>query len=70
MRTGPHVGHTSATFDNWNRPLLLGDSALDVVLRIRAHVLLHHHHVLDQHLAFVGKHAQHASFFSRIPARS
>src|SRR6202040_607676 len=51
-----------------DRPFLLRDSALDVALRIRPHVLLHRHHVLDQHLAFVGKHAQHAPFFSRIPA--
>src|ERR1700687_4180481 len=50
-----------------NRPLLLGNSTLDVALRIRTHVLLHRHHVLHQHLALVGKHAQHAPFFSRIP---
>src|SRR5258708_34342948 len=30
-------------------------------------MLLHRHHVLHQHLALVGKHAQHAPFFSRIP---
>src|SRR5580692_10953660 len=51
-----------------NRPLLLGDTAFDVLLRIRAYVLLHHHHVLDQHIALVRKHAQYAPFFTRIPA--
>src|ERR1700674_4900994 len=50
-----------------NRPLLLGNSTLDVALRIRTHVLLHRHHMLHQHLALVGKYAQYASFFSRIP---
>src|SRR5208282_2438561 len=52
-----------------DRPLLLGDSAFNVALRIRTHVFLHRHHVLHQHLAFVGKHAQHAPFLSRILAR-
>src|ERR1700674_784260 len=58
-----HQGHVRQP----NRPLLLGNSTLDVALRIRPHVLLHRHHVLHQHLALVGKHAQHAPFFSRIP---
>src|ERR1700730_2352505 len=58
-----HQGHVRQS----NRPLLLGNSTLDVALRIRPHVLLHRHHVLHQHLALVGKHAQHAPFFSRIP---
>src|ERR1700687_3175590 len=60
-----HQGHVRQL----NRPLLLGNSTLDVALRIRPHVLLHGHHVLHQHLALVGKHAQHAPFFSRIPPR-
>src|SRR5579863_6110207 len=46
--------------------LLLGDSALDVALRVGAHVLFHHHHVLDQNLAVVGKHAQHAPFLALV----
>src|SRR5260370_41944991 len=58
-----HQGHVRQS----NRPLLLGNSTLDVALRIRPHVLLHRHHVLHQPLALVGKHAQHAPFFSRIP---
>src|ERR1700675_5113498 len=60
-----HQGHVRQP----NRPLLLGNSTLDVALRIRTHVLLHCHHVLHQHLALVGKHAQHAPFFSRITPR-
>src|ERR1700694_6184423 len=60
-----HQGHVRQP----NRPLLLGNSTLDVALRIRPHVLLHPHTVLHQHLALVGKHAQHAPFFSRIPSR-
>src|ERR1019366_5489871 len=58
-----HQGHVRQR----NRPLLLGNSTLDVALRIRPHVLLHRHHVLHQHLALVGQHPQHAPFFSRIP---
>ena len=54
MRTGPQVGQTSATFESGIGPLLLGDSALDVALRVRAHVFLHHHHVLHQHLPSSG----------------
>src|ERR1035437_8791034 len=50
-----------------NRPFLLGNSTFNVALRIRPHVFLHRHHVLHQHLALVGKHPQHAPFFSRIP---
>src|SRR5258706_16292732 len=54
---------------NRNPALLLGDAALNVALRVRAHVLFHHHHVLDQKLGIVGKHAQHASFLTLIPPR-
>ena len=42
---------------------LLGDAALDVALRIGAHVLLYHLDVLHQQLAFVGEDAQHAAEF-------
>src|SRR4051812_43849619 len=52
-----------------NPPLLLGDAALDVPLRIRPHVLFYGHNVLDQNLEVVRKHAQHAPFLARITAR-
>ncbi len=45
---------------------LFGNAALDVALRIRTHVLLHHHHVLYQQLVIVGKHAQHAPFLALV----
>src|SRR5581483_3790037 len=51
-----------------NAALLLGNSALNVTLRIRTHVLLHHHDVLDQHLALGRKHAEHASFLALVAA--
>src|SRR5262249_10532402 len=34
--------------------------------RIRTHVLLHHHHVLHQHLAAAGKHTQYAALFALV----
>src|SRR5271157_1838218 len=49
-----------------NRTFLLGDAALDVALRIGAHVLFHHHHVLHQHLALVGHNAQYAALFALV----
>ena len=39
---------------------------LMLLLRIGAHVLLHHHHVLHQHLALVGHDAQHAAFLALV----
>src|SRR5271165_2342995 len=54
---------------NRNPALLLRDPALDVALRVRTHVLLHHHHVLHQQLAVIGKHAQHAPFLALVPPR-
>src|SRR5271157_2670712 len=45
---------------------LLGNAALDVLLRIGAHVLLHHHDVFHQYLALGGAHAQHATFLALV----
>src|SRR5450631_1347757 len=58
-----HQGHVRQL--NW--PLLLRNSTFNVALRIRSHVFFHRHHVLHQHLALIGQHAQHTPFFSRIP---
>src|SRR5580658_959084 len=46
--------------------LLLGDAALNILLRVRSHVLLHHHHVLYQDLALVGHHAEHPALLALI----
>src|SRR5271168_9380 len=46
--------------------LLLRNAALNVALRIGAHVLFHHHDVLDQNLPVVGKHAQHTPFLTLV----
>src|SRR5215469_4615230 len=46
--------------------LLLGNSTLDVALRIGAHVLLHHHDVLHQNFALRRHHAQHAAFLALV----
>src|SRR5262249_58557564 len=54
-----HVG-------NRKRRFLFRDPALDVALRVGTHVLLHHHHVLHQQLAFAGKDAQHASLLAFV----
>src|SRR6185503_13282975 len=45
---------------------LLRDSALDVALRIRTHVLLHHHHVFHQHFAGAGENPQHAALLAFV----
>jgi hypothetical protein len=49
-----------------NRGLLLGDAALDLLLRIGAHVLLHDADVLDQHLAGRRHHAQNSSLLALV----
>ena len=51
-----------------NPALLFGNAACNIALRIRAHVLFHHHHVLHQELVIVGKHAQHAPFLTLVAA--
>src|ERR1035437_6161079 len=59
---GAHQHHIA----DGNRALLLGDAALDVLLRVRPHVLLHHHHVLDQHLGLVRHNPEHAAFLALV----
>src|SRR5579864_1643714 len=49
-----------------DRRFLLRDSALDVALRIRPHVLFHHHYVLHQNFAGAGKNPQHAALLALI----
>src|SRR4051812_6097959 len=49
-----------------NRALLLGDSTFRFLRGTE--VLLHHHHVLDQDLPFVGEYAQHASLLAAVLA--
>src|SRR6476646_11725652 len=49
-----------------DRRFLLRDSALDVALRIRTHVLLHHHYVLHQNFAGAGKYPQHAALLALV----
>src|SRR6478672_1756717 len=48
------------------RRFLLRDSALDVALRIRPHVLLHHHYVFDQYFAGAGENPQHAALLALV----
>src|SRR5579864_8648583 len=57
-----HVGQRNPAF-------LLRDPTFDVALRVRPHVLLHHHHVLHQKLVVAWKHAQHAPFLALVPPR-
>src|SRR5438270_10579474 len=45
---------------------LLRDSALDVALRIRPHVFLHHHYVLYQNFAGAGENPQHAALLAFV----
>src|SRR5207302_9170312 len=59
----PAAGANQHDVGDMDPALLLGDAALDVLLRIRTHVLLHHAHVLHQQLALIGKHMQHAAEF-------
>ena len=46
--------------------LLLGNATLDVALRVRAHMFLHDHDVLNKDLAFVGEDAEHAAFLALV----
>src|SRR5947209_9993078 len=48
------------------RRFLLRNSALDVALRIRTDVFLHHHDVLDHQLCLARKHAQNAALLAFI----
>ena len=41
---------------------------LHIVLRVGTDVLLHYHHVLDQHLGVIGKHPQDAAFLALVAA--
>src|SRR5690242_10831489 len=52
-----------------NRAFPFRDSALDLLLRIRPRVPLDHHDVLDQHLAGLPVHAQHAPRLALIAPR-
>ena len=45
---------------------LLRDSALDVALRIRTHILFHHHHVLHQNFAGAGENPEHAALLALV----
>jgi hypothetical protein len=51
---------------NRNPALLLGDAALDIPLRVRAHVLFDDHHVLDKDFCVIWKNAEHASFLALV----
>src|ERR1035437_8768642 len=59
---GAHQHHVA----DGNRALLLGNAALDVLLRVGPHVLFHHHHVLHQHLRLVRHDAEHAAFLALV----
>src|SRR5579871_4954415 len=50
------------------RALLLRDATLDVALRIRAHMLLHHRDVLYQDPSRLRDNAQHASLLACVAA--
>src|ERR1041385_3836635 len=51
---------------NGDGRFLLRDSALDVALRIRTHVLFHHHHVLHQNFAGAGENSKHAALLALV----
>src|SRR5580658_3183714 len=46
--------------------LLLGDATLNVLLGVRPHVFLHHHHVLYEHLALIRHHAEYAALLALV----
>src|SRR5579859_6832126 len=59
--SGPAGGAYQHHVGDIDTALLLGDAALDVLLWVGAHVLLHHAHVLHQQLALLGEDVQHAA---------
>src|ERR1051325_6713838 len=62
----PTAGAHYHDIRNGDGRFLLRDSAFDVPLRIRTHVLLHHHHVLHQNLAGAGENPEHAALFALV----
>src|SRR5947207_806153 len=65
---GPARGAHNHDVGDGDGRFLLGDSALDVPLAVGPHALLHHHHVLHQHLGLVRKNAQHAALLASVAA--
>src|ERR1035437_6649974 len=66
----PHGTRAGAAHQHYiadgNRALLFGNAALDVLLRVRPHVLFDHHDVLDQHLGLVRHDPEHAAFLAFV----
>src|SRR5207237_9035115 len=58
-----HVRNRDAAF-------LFSNAALDMALWVRPHVLLHHHHVLDQYLRIYREYAQNATLLPFVSARA
>src|ERR1700722_7161515 len=48
--------------------LLLRDAALNILLRVRLHMLLDHHHALDKDAIFFCDHAKNATLFALVLA--
>jgi hypothetical protein len=52
-----------------DRTLSLGDTAFDLTLGVRPHVLFHHLGMFDEHLLTLRVNLQHASLFALVAPR-